>query len=211
MYSNFSVEKAISSLNKMRNFGVDCKVISLHWGWHEEYINIPSPEQIKVARLLIDNGADIIVGHHPHVVQPIEEYKGKLIFYSLGNFLADMIWSKNVRTGMAVNISFEKEKGLKYEIIPLFLGKDFIPHFKDREKFEKHMNKFSIDIKEYDINPNKYTNRRKFQMKSNQYYQRLMMKLFLLKNWNKLIPSAKGKTIKRMYFKAKNVFYKYYN
>lgn len=56
-----------------------------HWGY--EYIRIPSPRDRKIAHSCIDAGADLIIGSHPHIYQAIEEYKGKKIVYSLGNFI----------------------------------------------------------------------------------------------------------------------------
>ena len=64
-----------------------CIVVCLHWGI--EMDTLPSVEQRMQAHTLIDAGADLIIGHHPHVVQPIEIYKGKYICYSLGNFIFD--------------------------------------------------------------------------------------------------------------------------
>jgi poly-gamma-glutamate synthesis protein (capsule biosynthesis protein) len=61
--------------------------VCLHWGI--EVQPTPTPVQIEQAHLMIDAGADAIVGHHPHVVQTIENYKGKYIFYSIGNFIFD--------------------------------------------------------------------------------------------------------------------------
>lgn len=66
------------------------KVLYIHWG--NEYINRPSAIQKKLAHWLIDVGFDLIIGMHPHVLQGYEEYKGKYIFYSLGNFVFDMAW-----------------------------------------------------------------------------------------------------------------------
>ena len=62
-------------------------VVSLHWGI--EYRKSPTSSQINIAHQLIDAGASLILGHHPHVVQKIEEYKGGVIVYSLGNFVFD--------------------------------------------------------------------------------------------------------------------------
>jgi poly-gamma-glutamate synthesis protein (capsule biosynthesis protein) len=62
-------------------------LLCLHWGI--ELKPTPTPVQIEQAHLLIDAGADAIIGHHPHVVQTIENYNGKYIFYSLGNFIFD--------------------------------------------------------------------------------------------------------------------------
>jgi poly-gamma-glutamate synthesis protein (capsule biosynthesis protein) len=64
---------------------VDFVVVNFHWG--VELAPHPEAEQITLARKVIDAGADLIVGHHPHVLQGIEEYKGKHIAYSLGNFI----------------------------------------------------------------------------------------------------------------------------
>lgn len=66
------------------------KVFYVHWG--NEYINRPSTQQKKFAHWLIDIGFDLIIGMHPHVLQGYEEYKGKRIYYSLGNFVFDMAW-----------------------------------------------------------------------------------------------------------------------
>jgi poly-gamma-glutamate capsule biosynthesis protein CapA/YwtB (metallophosphatase superfamily) len=64
-----------------------CIVVCLHWGI--EMDTLPSTIQSTQAHTFIDAGADLIIGHHPHVVQPIEIYKGKYICYSLGNFVFD--------------------------------------------------------------------------------------------------------------------------
>jgi poly-gamma-glutamate synthesis protein (capsule biosynthesis protein) len=66
---------------------VDVLVLSLHWGM--EYDSRPSELQRKEARQLIDWGVDVIVGHHPHVMQGVEIYKDRVIAYSLGNFIFD--------------------------------------------------------------------------------------------------------------------------
>ncbi|ANA39074.1 MULTISPECIES: CapA family protein [Geobacter] len=62
----------------------DHVVVSFHWG--QERAALPSPHQIEAAHRAIDAGADVVIGHHPHVLQGIEIYRGKPIFYSLGNF-----------------------------------------------------------------------------------------------------------------------------
>ena len=59
-------------------------IITLHWGY--ERIILPSEKQIELAHQLIDLGVDLVIGHHPHIIQPYEVYKGKYIFYSLGNY-----------------------------------------------------------------------------------------------------------------------------
>ncbi len=81
--------------------GADVVVLYVHWGYAQLFL--PSLFQISVAHRLIDLGVDCILGAHPHVIQPIEIYKGKPIFYSLGNFVFDM-WRQKNRTGMVGGI-----------------------------------------------------------------------------------------------------------
>ena len=82
--------KAVSAAKGL----ADYVFVSFHWG--EEYKNIPNKKQKKFARLLVDSGADLIIGHHPHVLQGIEKYKGAIILYSLGNFVFDQF--KDIQT-----------------------------------------------------------------------------------------------------------------
>jgi hypothetical protein len=85
---------------------VDHAVVSVHWG--EERFSIPSPGQIEIARALVNAGASMVLGHHPHVLQGLEVYRGAPIAYSLGNFFADEVyfsdgdavrWGRAGRTG----------------------------------------------------------------------------------------------------------------
>ncbi len=72
-------------IRKLKADGADAVVCALHFG--EEYATSHSKVQTEVARMVIDAGADLVVGHHPHVVQGMEVYQNRTIFYSLGNFL----------------------------------------------------------------------------------------------------------------------------
>jgi len=80
----------------------DVVVVSLHWG--DEYQTSHNVEQERVGKLAIDAGAKIVVGHHPHVVQEVEEYNDGLILYSLGNFVFDQNFSKDTRRGLVVEV-----------------------------------------------------------------------------------------------------------
>lgn len=82
LYINyFSKAKVIEDIKKLEEF-VDKLIVSIHWG--VDYSHYQTPEQIKTARTLIDAGADIIMGHHPHTLQPFEKYNDGFIFYSIG-------------------------------------------------------------------------------------------------------------------------------
>ena len=73
-----------TKIQSLRDQGAEVVVMCVHWG--NEYYFKPTNSQINIGRYAIDHGADIVFGHHPHVLQPIEEYNGGVIFYSLGNF-----------------------------------------------------------------------------------------------------------------------------
>lgn len=72
------------NIANLKEQGAQLIIATFHWG--EERENIPNETQVALAHSAIDNGADLVLGHHPHVLQGIEEYKGKNIVYSLGNF-----------------------------------------------------------------------------------------------------------------------------
>lgn len=80
---NHSASDAINGVKAARE-QCDLVIASVHWG--QEYHYTPENAQKKLGRQLIDAGADLVIGHHPHVIQGIEQYNGKYIIYSLGNF-----------------------------------------------------------------------------------------------------------------------------
>lgn len=83
-YYYLDVVDMTEEIEAMREQGVDLVIFAPHWGTEGSYQ--PTPEQVRVAHAAIDAGADIVYGTHPHVLQPIEEYNGGIIYYSLGNF-----------------------------------------------------------------------------------------------------------------------------
>ncbi len=74
----------IERIESVKESGAQVVIVSFHWGTESQYY--PESTQTELAYAAIDNGADLVVGHHPHVLQGIEEYNGKYIVYSLGNF-----------------------------------------------------------------------------------------------------------------------------
>ncbi len=92
---------------------VDILIVSFHWG--EEYSQEPSKDQIELAHQAIDFGADLILGHHPHVIQPSEKYKEKIIVYSLGNFIFDQEWSQETKKGLLGVFTFQNKKIIRAE------------------------------------------------------------------------------------------------
>jgi poly-gamma-glutamate synthesis protein (capsule biosynthesis protein) len=85
------------------NLDNDLVIASFHFG--EEYQKQPNDYQKKYAELAVDSGADLIIGHHPHVVQTLEKYKNSYIIYSLGNFIFDQYFSEDTMSGGLLDIS----------------------------------------------------------------------------------------------------------
>ena len=121
VYSKFDLAKAKELIKGLAD-GVDLVIVNIHWG--EEYKTQFSLYQQEIGRGLIDAGADLIIGHHPHVAQGIEIYspngeagKNKPIFYSLGNFVFDQYFSEETQKGLAVELLLEKSK-LRFKLHP---------------------------------------------------------------------------------------------
>ncbi len=104
---------------------VDVLVVSFHFG--NEY-SPANKRQELLAHTAVDAGADIVVGHHPHVMERVEEYNGKLIFYSLGNFIFDQYFSPHTMQGMVAQVSIDPaSKVLSHELFVSPLSRQYIP------------------------------------------------------------------------------------
>ncbi|MFH1170646.1 MAG: CapA family protein [Candidatus Vogelbacteria bacterium] len=91
----------------------DLVVVSFHWG--NEYETKHNQKQETIARAVIEAGANLVIGHHPHVAQEIEEYHGGYIAYSLGNFVFDQNFSTNTRAGLILKVTVKDKKIEKVE------------------------------------------------------------------------------------------------
>ncbi|MFH1180961.1 MAG: CapA family protein [bacterium] len=110
----------------------DILIVSLHAG--EEYTQKLTAFQEKFAKTAIDSGADIVVGHHPHVVQKNERYKDGYIFYSLGNFVFDQSFSKETMQGQIVKVSIENKKIKEVIPVSVAINENFQPEITASEK-----------------------------------------------------------------------------
>ena len=149
---NLSINKLEEKeiLNEIKNIKNQCNfiVVSLHWGI--ENVSYPSPKQINLAHKIIDGGANLILGHHPHIVQGLEEYNNGLIVYSLGNFQFIPALSKSEsNNSFILKIELTRNKILKHEIIPIKIDKTFKPVILQNPKkiiFLDHISKISSEI-----------------------------------------------------------------
>ena len=107
----------------------DVVVVSYHWG--VEYTSQPSIRQKDLAHTVIDAGADLVIGNHPHWVQPTEIYKDKLIVYAHGNFVFDQEWSQKTKEGLVGQYTFEDNKLVDYKFLPVKIADFGQPHFVD--------------------------------------------------------------------------------
>lgn len=98
---------------------VDLVVVSIHWG--KELAEYPGKEQSKLGRMLVDAGADVVAGHHPHVIQGIEFYKNKPIAYSLGNFIFTSASWKS-REGIILLVQADKQAITSVRAVPTFIN-----------------------------------------------------------------------------------------
>lgn len=122
----------------------DFLVVSLHFG--TEYAENPDANQIRCARAAVDAGADFVLGHHPHVVQRMERYRGKYILYSLGNFVFDQMWSRATREGLAVKLFIDKSGVKKMEFAPLLINNDAQPEILTGEDAEAVLDRLETDV-----------------------------------------------------------------
>jgi len=113
--SDFDRAKALQNIKTQTEDGV-LDIVFVHWG--AEYQSKHNMTQEKLAHELIDAGVDMIIGHHPHVVQDFEQYKDKYIFYSLGNFVFDQYFSAEVQQGLALKLILSEQEN-KIELYPV--------------------------------------------------------------------------------------------
>ncbi|HEY4490283.1 MAG TPA: CapA family protein [Candidatus Paceibacterota bacterium] len=113
------------------NNGCGFITVSLHWG--NEYEAHPTVDQREIAHVIIDSGANLIIGHHPHVVQDVEEYKDGVIAYSLGNFIFDQNFSPETREGLIFKVNVRGGSVESFEKIKIHFTDTFQPFVSDSQ------------------------------------------------------------------------------
>lgn len=120
--------KILESVKKAKE-KADVVVVSIHFG--EEYREEPNSYQKEISRLAADSGADLIIGHHPHIIQPVEKYNSSYIVYSLGNFVFDQNFSNKTMEGALFEVSIKKDtkKIINTDLKKFKINSDFQPYF----------------------------------------------------------------------------------
>lgn len=119
-------EQVIADIRAARAAGADHVIPFMHWGWERE--TQPEARQQRFARRMIDEGASLVVGSHPHVTQGAEIYRGKPIIYSLGNFIFDGFDYANARQGWLLRLQIDHDGVQYWETLAADIDPDGTPH-----------------------------------------------------------------------------------
>ncbi len=129
---------------KAARANADVVIVSMHSG--HEYAFVPDKSQIDFAHAAIDAGADAVIGHHAHVVQSVEYYKGKAIFYGLGNFIFDQDWSVPTREGLVIKVTFAGTKVVGLEAFPVQILHGSQPNFSSDAAADETLARLGVPV-----------------------------------------------------------------
>ena len=126
--------RMISEVDRKAKNG-DIVVALVHAG--TEYTTEPTSIQEEFARGLVDAGADLVIGHHPHWPQLVEEYQGKWIFYSLGNFVFDQEWSEETKEGLVLQATWQDGALSELRLVPIIIENYSTPRLANSAESER--------------------------------------------------------------------------
>lgn len=127
-----TVEDKVAQDIKQAKGSANIVIVAFHWG--TEYTEQPGERQQMLAHMAIDNGADLILGNHPHWIEPAEIYKNKLIVYAHGNFIFDQMWSEKTKQGIIGRFTFYEDKLIDAEFLPIYIKDYGQPYFLDGDE-----------------------------------------------------------------------------
>jgi len=148
--SNVNEEKIKKDIQEAKKIS-DFIIVIFHWG--VEYQDMPDDRQRELAHFAIDNGADLIIGNHPHWIQPVEVYRDKIIVYAHGNFVFDQMWSLKTRQGVVGRYTFYDNFLIDIEFTPIQIedyGQPFILENEEKQNILNSLKEKSTSLK--DIN-----------------------------------------------------------
>jgi len=127
--ARLTVAGARADIAAARRAGADVVIVYPHWG--VEYRSTPFAAQQALARSVIDAGADMVIGNHAHWVGAMEVYKGRPIWYALGNFVFDQTWSEPTSEGMLLELTFTGRRLVQIRLHPTIILDGAQPNFLD--------------------------------------------------------------------------------
>ena len=120
--SRFNEQEIVKAVKSAKKEGM-VVVVSMHWG--DEYRSRANTTQQALGKMFIDAGADIVVGHHPHVVQEVERYGNGWIAYSLGNFIFDQNFSEETNKGLLLEATVTQARVMNVRLVPIRINTNF--------------------------------------------------------------------------------------
>ncbi|MFZ6657555.1 CapA family protein [Undibacterium sp. TJN19] len=119
--------QVVSDIKQARQlYHADLVIPFMHWGWENDKVAVPRQRQL--ARLMIDAGADAVIGSHPHVIQDVEHYQGKPIIYSLGNFVMDELDNEPQTRGWILRLQLDKKGVITWQTRLVNIDDEGVPH-----------------------------------------------------------------------------------
>lgn len=140
LYARFVREKVLLDVQKARAVA-DFVFVSLHFG--VEGVDLPSSQAKEMAQWLIDSGVDMVFGHHPHVFQPVLEYRDGAIAYSMGDFIFDLFWEQRYLDSAMVAVEYDDSKQRSIVLHPT----RFLPTYKVVPLSDRKNQKFMDEYK----------------------------------------------------------------
>jgi poly-gamma-glutamate synthesis protein (capsule biosynthesis protein) len=127
--ARLTVAGARADIAAARRAGADVVIVYPHWGI--EYRATPFAAQQALARSIVTAGADMVIGNHAHWVGAMEVYKGKPIWYALGNFVFDQTWSEPTSEGLLLELTFSGRRLVQVRLHPTIILDGAQPNFLD--------------------------------------------------------------------------------
>ena len=162
IYTEGHQDRILSDIEKIRG-AVDIVIVSAHWG--EEFIQRPSLPEIRLGREMVSAGADLVIGHHPHVIRGIEKYGNGCVAYSLGNFVCDMLWDDSLRATGIFLCELSKGGVSNVRVLPCYINDEFQPFVLGAVKAKDAQERLDVlsreieaeDLSEFDTKHSAYT------------------------------------------------------
>lgn len=192
--------------NNNGNNNIDFLIVSIHWG--KEYEPIPYSAQIEFAKKLIDNGADIVWGHHPHIIQPLLIYKNKPIIFSNGNFFSAQALSKTSVKDKSIHKNYFYTRVTP--VIEIYYNYKYLKKIKISFYFVFKNKKsiFLLPLKELAFTKRFFIDE---DLKFNREKVLFNIKKQILQNCELKVFGVKIYDLKKSYFFAKNTFFYFFN